>query len=259
MRKRTSKSRGIEFHFTYLLVGVGFVLTGNFLSLVAFTFLILIHEFGHFIMAILCRVKIKKIIIYPFGGMTKLDCFVNFDTTKELLIAFSGVIMQTIGYFIICFLGRFNMVREYTLQVFTFYHFKILFFNLIPIYPLDGGRIVLLLLQKIFPFRVSNMISVISSFLFIAILVINHIYKVNYSNIIIYYILLYYLIKFFNKRHFYYSKFLLERYLYNFNFHRLKIINDYKYMYKDRLHFIHMGNSLIKEKDFLKIYFNGKR
>lgn len=259
MRKRASKNRGIEFHFTYFLVGIGFVLTGNFLSLIAFTFLVLVHEFGHFIMAILFGVKIKKIIIYPFGGMTKLDCLVNFDTTKELLIALSGVIMQTIGYLVICLLGRFHFIREYTLKIFASYHFKILFFNLLPIYPLDGGRIVLLLLQKIFPFRVSNIISVISSFLFIVILVINHVYKVNYSNVIIYYILLFYLIKFFNKRHYYYSRFLLERYLYHFNFHRFKIISNYKYMYKGRLHFIHMGNSLIKEKDFLKIYFNGKR
>ena len=64
MRKGTSKSRTLKFHISYLLVGIGFILTGNYLSLMAFTALILIHEIGHSIMAIFLGVNVKEIIVY---------------------------------------------------------------------------------------------------------------------------------------------------------------------------------------------------
>ena len=54
-------------------MALGLVLTGHFSNLFVFTSLILIHEVGHFFMAVFLRYKVEKIIIYPYGGLTKID------------------------------------------------------------------------------------------------------------------------------------------------------------------------------------------
>ena len=148
MRKGKCKGLSLEFHELYLLVSLGYILTGNYLCLIVFTSLILVHEFGHFLMARLFGVKVLKIIIYPFGGWTKLDMFVNFSIARELLIAIAGVIMQFLFYLFLCFLGNMHIIRSDVISLVSFYNSQMIFFNLLPILPLDGGRVLSALLPK---------------------------------------------------------------------------------------------------------------
>lgn len=67
----------IEFHYTYIIMAFGLVITGHFINLIIFTSLIIIHELGHVIMAIIMRYKVNKIIIYPYGGITNIDTRIN--------------------------------------------------------------------------------------------------------------------------------------------------------------------------------------
>ena len=131
----------IEFHYTYIIMTVGFILTGYFLNLIVFTSIILIHELGHYIVAKLENIKPLKIIIYPYGGLTKLDSIINTNINKELKIAIAGVVFQSIYFFITLFLYKHNSIRPYTFNLFYEYHYAIIFFNLLPIYPLDGAII----------------------------------------------------------------------------------------------------------------------
>ena len=68
-------------------MALGFVLTGHFLNLIIFTSLILVHELGHYTVAKLNHFSVTNIIIYPYGGMTKLNHIINRDINEELLIA----------------------------------------------------------------------------------------------------------------------------------------------------------------------------
>ena len=256
MRKRTNQTSFIEFHSSYLIVAMGFILTGNYLTLVVFSVLILIHEFGHTVMAFLLHVKVKKIIIYPFGGMTVLSSMINLDSVKELLIALAGVMMQMLGYLMICYFGRLGLIRDVTIELFTLYNSRMIFFNLMPIYPLDGGRILQLLLSCFFPYQIANLFITFISFLVLFLLLFLQIYFVNYSNIMVYLLLFTYIIKFYDRRHDLYYRFLMERYLYSFMFDRVKKINNYHYMYKDRKHIIDDGIKKWEEKDFLQYLFH---
>ena len=67
----------MDFHYTYIIMAFGLVLTGHFINLIAFTSLIIIHEFGHVITATIYKYRIKKITIYPYGGITEFDTLVN--------------------------------------------------------------------------------------------------------------------------------------------------------------------------------------
>ena len=96
MRKRKSSCQKLkfEFHRTYLIMALGFILTGYYLNLIVFTSLILVHELGHYLLAKVNHFNVTKIIIYPYGGMTKIEDMINRDICEELLIATSGIIFQ---------------------------------------------------------------------------------------------------------------------------------------------------------------------
>ena len=91
----------ITFHYTFLLVAISFILTGYFSNLIIFTSIILIHELGHYHAAKINNLKVDKIIIYPYGGITKINTPVNTKIKKELIVAISGILYQLIYFFLI--------------------------------------------------------------------------------------------------------------------------------------------------------------
>ena len=255
MRKGNCQKLKIEFHRTYFIMALGFVLTGYYLNLIVFTSLILIHELGHYTMARLNHFQVTKIIIYPYGGITKINSIINCDINEELLIATNGVIWQYLFYLGISLLFSHGFLREYTYHLYTLYNQQIIFFNLLPIYPLDGSKILNLLLEKYFSYRLSNQLTIWISFLGLIFLIILNIYQYNYSNIMILILLLTYLYQFYQKRKYLYQKFLLERYLYAIKYPKTKIITNIHKMYKNKNHLFYYHNHYIKEKDYLNILF----
>ena len=123
MRKRTNKSRGIiRFHNTYLVMALCFILSGYFLNLIVFTSLIIIHELGHYITAKILKFNVTEIIIYPYGGITKLNDLINRKINEELLIATSGIITQYLFYLVIVYLYKESFIREYTYNLYNLYN-----------------------------------------------------------------------------------------------------------------------------------------
>ena len=113
-RKYDCKNIEIEFHRTYLVMAFGFILTGYYLNLIVFTSLILVHELGHYLMARINKINVTKIVVYPYGGMTKIDDMINLDISKELLVATAGVIMQYLFYLLIGCCYQKGIIRGYT-------------------------------------------------------------------------------------------------------------------------------------------------
>ena len=175
----------IEFHYTYLLIAFGFVLTGYFHNLIIFTSIIIIHELGHYSIAKLNHLNVEKIIIYPYGGLVKMNNLINTSINKELIVAISGILFQLIYYILIIFLHHQGIIRDYIYNLFTLYNTNILIFNLLPIHPLDGSKILNLLLSKIIPYDLTNKLNIIVSIIaLITIIYINH-YNFNYTTILI--------------------------------------------------------------------------
>ena len=257
MRKRQygHQSLKIEFHRTYLIMALGFILTGHYLNLIVFTSLILIHELGHYLMARIMKFNVEKIIIYPYGGLTKISDMINRDISEELLIATFGVIMQYLFYLLIKLSYTQGIIREYTYNLYTIYSNQMIFFNLLPIYPLDGSKILNLILDKYLPYYKSNLVTVLISLITILTIILTSIYKSSYSNIMVMTLLLTYLYKFYSKRKYLYNRFLLERYLYDIEYPSIKVINNIKGMFKNRTHLININNTYIKEERYLSTLF----
>ena len=248
----------IQFHYTYLIMAIGLVLTGHFANLLIFTSLILVHEMGHCITSIILKYKIDKIIIYPHGGITKVDTLINTNILKDLIVAISGVIVQCLYFFIIFFLFKKDIIREYIYNLFILYHKSMLFFNLLPILPLDGSKITNLILSKYFNFNLANNLTVFISLISLIFLFMSNIYESNYSLVLTIGIILQNIYKFYKQISYTYNRFLLERYLYNFNYKEKNLITNVNKMYKNKMHFLLKKGQIIAEKEYLNDFFKKK-
>ena len=168
----------------------------------------------------------------------------NLEYKKEFLITIMGPIFQFIAYFLLLKIFNNNhLVKAY--------HYGILEFNLLPIYPLDGGKLCNIFLNKLIPYKKSLKCIILISY-FITIFLLFSSKRIT-INIIITYILLIFLIRKEEiKIPFQYNKFLLERYLNNFSFKKKKIISHYNNFYKYRENILKIGNKIYSEKEYLR-------
>ncbi len=134
------------------------------------------------------------------------------------------------------------------------YHFYILFFNLLPIVPLDGGKLLQLLFCFFFSYYQSLQKSFYFSYFFFLILVFTSFQK-NLILVLIFLLLGFKLLKEMNQGDYLFQKFLLERYLYNYSFSKIKIVKQIKEMKRENTHYFIVNHQWITEKEKLKEYF----
>jgi len=168
----------------------------------------------------------------------------NVHPVKEFLILVMGPIFQTLTYYILLFLS----IDLYKTKMI---HYGILCFNLLPIYPLDGGKLLNIILNNFFPFQKTFQLSIIISYI-VTVLVLIQNKKVSINMILTYIVLIWLIRKEENKKIIYYKKFLLERLLKNFPHKKNIIIEKENDFYRYRNNWMKEGNHLIKEKDYLK-------
>lgn len=209
--------------FIFILI---FLLTNQIKIYVILILFALIHELGHMIVGILLGFKPVKLEIMPYGLSIGFEVKCedynkkikngNMLSIKKLIIALAGPITNLIItiIFLIFNITFFRIERE--LVVYS--NILIGTFNLIPIYPLDGGRIVNNILHIIFGLKKShkytNQISKVTICLLTAICSIVILYIRNIAILIILAYLWYLVITENNK---YEKKRRLTQYYRNFN------------------------------------------
>lgn len=235
-----------KIHPLYYLVAFLSIITGLFKDFTYITLLIFIHEIGHTIGALFYKWNIKKIIILPFGGITIFNEHINKSLKEEFVILILGPLFQILFYFILCF---FNI--ESTLI--TNYHYSLLLFNMLPIIPLDGSKLLNIVLNKITSFKLSHMLTIYISIITIIFLLIKN------KNLVLYIIIFFIILKVireYREHKYIFNKFLIERYNYDLVFKKKKIIRgiNLNKMKKEYKH-IFYDNKYYTEKEVLKRYF----
>lgn len=107
------------------------------------TFSILFHELGHAISAVRSRLAIDRIHLFLFGGMAELR-HRPVRGRDELRIALSGP-LASLFLAALCYILTLIIPADYRILVILAefivrLNLMLAVFNLIPIYPLDGGR-----------------------------------------------------------------------------------------------------------------------
>ena len=229
---------------TYLFLLLS-VLSASFIQIIIIFSLIIVHELGHLLMAKILKIEIDKIYIYPLGGITKLNMNLNTSPLQEFLVLLSGPILQLMFYAIYQ-----HILPEYQ-SLIEFYNYQILFFNLLPIYPLDGGKILNIVVSSKVPYKLSLKYSIFISYILLIIIILNNIHNLKLNLLIMLLLLIYKLIKEGRKIKTLYNKFLLERYLHNYKFKDTIIINDINEFHRNKSHIIKEKGKYWREKDFL--------
>lgn len=158
----------------------------------------IIHEIGHLLVGLLIGMKPEKIEIMPFGVSISFKINAkeynkkikkgNAFEIKKILVALAGPITNFIIILIASNL-KLNLIKG-MLIIYT--NFLIMIFNLLPIYPLDGGRILKGILHIIFGKRkAEKYINIISNITVIVITVISSILILYIHNIAIFLIDIY--------------------------------------------------------------------
>jgi Zn-dependent protease len=138
--------------------GVVPALYGLVLVLFVF-FFVLLHEFGHSLMAMHYEVRVLDITLLPFGGVARME-HVPMRPRSEILIAAAGPLTNVAiavallpllllygvanGFdSIIDYLAYLDTIAPGSFLVYLFFtNVMIVLFNLLPAFPMDGGRIV---------------------------------------------------------------------------------------------------------------------
>ena len=232
----------INIHPLFYVTAFITIITGFFKDFSYIMMIILIHELGHILSSIYFKWNIEKVMILPFGGITIFDEKINRPLKEELIIALSGPLIQFIVFS--------NINNPLILE----YHYFLLFFNLLPIVPLDGSKIFNICLNYFLPFKLSHIITIVVSFLLLSLIFV----KFNLIILLVFIFLIFKIIdEYFNHKNIF-NKFLMERYLYKFNFKRRKIVRNTNSMFRDNKHLFYIDNKYQTEDEILQKRFDIK-
>jgi Zn-dependent protease/CBS domain-containing protein len=128
---------------TAVVAGIAFILT-VFLCVV-------LHEFGHALTARRYGIKTRDIILLPIGGVARLERLPT-NPLQELWVALAGPavnIVIAIGLFLwLNFTASFEPIQKLTVTTGPFVerimavNLFLVAFNMIPAFPMDGGRVL---------------------------------------------------------------------------------------------------------------------
>lgn len=132
----------LSLHPLFVIIMLFSVLTGQFLELLTLFTIVLIHEIGHVVAALLVGVTVKSVQLLPFGGVAVIEDHGRLTASREIGIALAGPLQN--GIMIVMALGL--QQAGYGNQEFLMYFINanaiIALFNLLPILPLDGGKVL---------------------------------------------------------------------------------------------------------------------
>lgn len=236
-------------HPFFLVTAIIILFTGYFKDFIYITTIILVHELGHISVALFFKWKIEKVILLPFGGITIFNEHLNKKIIEEFLILIAGPLFQII------FVNMINIFLKS--EILYNYHLILLIFNLLPIIPLDGSKLINLLTDNYFSYKKSLIISIIISGIFICLLFTYIIYKFNLILLLSLIFLIVKNILEYKNYKYKINAFLLERYRYSFNYKKYSYIKGadvYKLKRNKKGIFID-NNMQYTEKQILKKVF----
>lgn len=120
---------------------------------------------GHFLTGYFLKLKVKEISLFMFGGVTIFDEDLNLNIFKELLVVVMGPVVQMLFYMIVYYFYTKGFVSVSTMKKVSTINLILLEFNLLPILPLDGAKILNNILDLILSYDLAHKVSLAVSFL----------------------------------------------------------------------------------------------
>ena len=168
---------------TYVFIII-FGLTGFGAVLIPYFVSIVLHELAHGFVAKKCGYSLNKVWILPYGACLSFEEF-SFNPNDEIKIAIAGPIMNAILIIVTVMFWWIFPETYSTTYSFVLSNFSIILTNLLPAFPLDGGRILTSFLRK--KFKQKNVqkttfaLNLIVSCCFLILFIVSAFSKINFS------------------------------------------------------------------------------
>lgn len=204
----------IRFHPILLIFVVISFLTGTFVELFIIMTIVLIHELGHYFMARRLNWRVESITLWAFGGVLKTDEHSSRPMKEEAFVVLMGPLQHIWIYGVTQLIMMMNILPASMLELVLFYNTTILIFNMLPIWPLDGGKLLLFGLSLLFPFKRAYQLMIISSICISLLIIIGQFFIFPFTLSLIL-ILLFLIIENhteWKRRYYVFIRFLLNRY-----------------------------------------------
>ncbi len=230
-----------KIHFlTYVFILIS-LFSGRIKSILLYMAIIIVHELGHYLTGLLFNWKVDKIYIYPLGGVTVFKDRLNKPFIEEFLVTISGPLIQII----------IANYLSYIDSSILFFSNVLLMINLLPIVPLDGGKLCNIILSCFISYKKSMIYAIKVSFV-VWFIIIYILIKTNSLILLISFILIIFkIIEEYKNTGYYYNRFLIERMFINYNGKNI-IINNIEDIYKYRKNYININNQLYSEREYIE-------
>ncbi len=116
--------------------------TGRFSFLFIHLFVAFIHEICHLMTSLILKIPVHSLEMLPFGFYARIDDLEEAPFWKQILILLAGPLSIIISLPIIWGLYQGDIISFYGYRHGYEACFLVFFFNLLPVYPLDGGRLL---------------------------------------------------------------------------------------------------------------------
>lgn len=162
----------VKVHWSFILLLLYVIYIGNQMGMSPFAILnfsyftlliflcVILHEFGHALAAREYGIETRDILVTPIGGLARLERLPE-NPRHELVVAFSGplvnMVIAAVIALVLMLTGKGFEVVGAEIEYFEYYsNFPVLLlvlnlglvaFNMIPAFPMDGGRVLRALLS----------------------------------------------------------------------------------------------------------------
>lgn len=126
---------------------------GYFKNYLIIFLIVIAHEMCHLLMAYFFDFKLGKMTLFPFGAFLEIKYFGQYHVVKELLVSIMGPLSHIIIYAFLLWIKPYVSLVSFN---YACYFNKLMFlFNILPIYPLDGNKVITILLAYILPYKLT--------------------------------------------------------------------------------------------------------
>ena len=183
----------IKINLNLFLFLILFVITNQIEIYALIMTFALIHELAHLICGVILKFKPDTLRIMPFGFCIEFQTNIqdyNRKIIKSNMLSLKKIVVALAGPFMNLIVIIFGIIYPIEKNI-IYANLLILLFNMLPIYPLDGGRIIKNILKIFFGNRkANNYINNVSNIVLIILTMIGSIFILIYKNIAIFAILI---------------------------------------------------------------------
>lgn len=174
----------LKIHYSFYIFLFFTIYFNGFYLFFSYFISLFIHEYSHYLLSKKHIQNTKNLIIYPSGMCLHVNNMSS-NNIINFLIYLIGPLSNIILLLITMSLWWLFPVLFFYTREFVFANFILGFFNLIPIYPLDGGNMIFQLINstkvKLKIINVMKIFSIISAIVFLILFIMSCFYTPNFS------------------------------------------------------------------------------